>query len=194
MENSSNIRPFDFQSSKLFPLLFHLSSELKMCFGLYLQVIVVIGSSVNQRSGHPEILDHSVGSVANLSEIWTGNSFRGPGNNRKSRRVAKRKPECCSGVLPCLALYFMSSLSSSPLPTPYFPCPLLFQEFLPSWIRLGSFPLQSFPRSFHRECYSLVADSFLIDRAQPTLDAFQRASSDHPVGGSHHPRVSHPHL
>ena len=55
-----------------------------MCFGLYLQVIVVIGSSVNQGSGHPEILDHRVGSVANLSEILTGNSFRGPGNNRKS--------------------------------------------------------------------------------------------------------------
>ena len=62
-----------------------------MCFGLYLQVIAVIGSSVNQGSGHPEILDHRVGSVANLSEILTGNGFRGLGNNRKSRRVAKRK-------------------------------------------------------------------------------------------------------
>lgn len=47
-----------------------------MCSDLYLQIIVVIGSSVDQGSGHPEILDRRVGKVANLSEILAGNGLR----------------------------------------------------------------------------------------------------------------------
>lgn len=142
MENSSNIGPFDFQSSKPFSLLFHLLSELKMCFGLYLQVIVVIGSSVNQGSGHPEILDHRVGSVANLSEILTGNSFRGPGNNRKSRGLQKETIVLPKAALPS-TLFHELSLQ---LPTAHPLLPLPFSSrSSSSWIRLGSFPLQSFP-------------------------------------------------
>lgn len=70
MENSSNIiRSF------YLPSFFHISSKLEMHSVLYLQMIRVLGSSVGHKSGHPEILEHKVGSVASdPSEIPTGNS------------------------------------------------------------------------------------------------------------------------
>ena len=64
---------------------------------------------------------------------------------------------------------------------------------LPDWARLiPTSKLSPVPSTGN--AVLLLADSFLIDRAQPRPDAFQGASSDHPVGGSHHPTVSHPNL
>lgn len=59
MENSSNIiRSF------CLPHFFHISSKLEVHSVLYLQMIRVFRSSLGHRSGHPEILEHGVGSVA----------------------------------------------------------------------------------------------------------------------------------
>lgn len=67
MENSSNIiRPF-----RLSPLC-HVSSKLEMCSALYLQMLPVTGGPVGQGSGHPETLEHKVGSVADLSRHQPG--------------------------------------------------------------------------------------------------------------------------
>lgn len=68
MENSNNdVRSF------CLPPFFHISSKLEMHSVLYLQMIRVLGSSAGHRSGHPETLEHGVGSVtSDPLEIPTG--------------------------------------------------------------------------------------------------------------------------